>query len=188
MKIKTKLALGLGFLFAVIILLAGLGAYFTNKLSAESKAILQDNHESLEYIKNMQQALDMLATADTLSQATALANFKKNLALQKANITEVGEQETTRAMQEHFDFLQRAIVAKANAPNITYELTQIRQSLYKLTNLNMQAIVRKNNDAQVTAKKVITYFLIIGTISVLVTLTFILNFPGYIANPIRELS
>ena len=188
MNIKTKLSLGLSFLFAVILLLAGLGAYYANRLANESKEVLKDNYETLEYAKNMLQATDALLLADSRARLPALKTFQINLQRQLNNITEVGEQATTISLQENFDLLQTAL-AQEQPLRATNQLgATIRQNLFQLTDINLQAIVRKSQAAQKTADRVIMYLIIIGTFSILVTLTFIINFPGYIANPIRELA
>ncbi|RDC65937.1 HAMP domain-containing sensor histidine kinase [Adhaeribacter pallidiroseus] len=190
MTIKTKLSLGLSFLFAVILLLAGLGAHYANRLAAEAKEVLKDNYETLEYGKNMLQATDVFLLADSTRYAAAFKNFKKNLQDQLNNLTEPGEQAITIAIKENFDLLRLRQTAfqKQGAPTIPKIIAQIRQDVFRLTDLNMQAIVRKNKIAQQTADRVIMYLVLIGTFSILVTLTFTLNFPGYIANPIRELT
>ena len=54
--------------------------------------------------------------------------------------------------------------------------------------LNMQAIIRKNALTQKTASKASTYLVMIGTVVSLIAFTFIMNFPGYIANPIIQLT
>ncbi len=54
--------------------------------------------------------------------------------------------------------------------------------------LNMKAIVRKNEISQHTAKKGSTYLIIIATVCCLSAFTFIVNFPGYVANPIIQLT
>jgi len=188
MKIKTKLSWGLSFLFAVILLLAGLGAYYANRLADESKEVLKDNYETLEYAKNMLQATDVLLLAEASARPRALKTFQANLQHQLNNITEVGEQATTIALKENFALLETAL-AQAHPLNVTHPLgATIRQNLFQLTDINLQAIIRKSKAAQKTADRVIRYLVIIGTFSILVTLTFILNFPGYIANPIRELT
>jgi signal transduction histidine kinase len=188
MKIKTKLSLGLSFLFAVILLLAGLGAYYANRLADESKEVLKDNYETLEYAKNMLQAMDVLILADSSAFPRALKIFQINLQHQLNNLTEVGEQGITIAVNENFDILKKALVQKQDQATVHSAVAAIRQGVYQLTDINMQAIVRKNNVAQKTADRVMMYLVIIGTFSILVTLTFIINFPGYIANPIRELT
>ncbi|QNF33793.1 HAMP domain-containing protein [Adhaeribacter swui] len=188
MKIKTKLSWGLGFLFAVILLLAGLGAYYANRLAKEAGEVLKDNYESLEYGKNMLQATDQFLPEDSLAYAAAIKIFKKNLQNQLNNLTEPGEQAITIAIKENFDLFRQTAGPKQDLAATNKIMAAIRQDIFRLTDLNMRAIVRKNQVAQQTADQVIMYLVIIGTFSILVTLTFILNFPGYIANPIRELT
>lgn len=188
MKIKTKLSLGLSFLFAVILLLAGLGAYYAHRLAAEAKEVLKDNYETLEYARNMLQATDVLLLTNNRAHPRALKTFQTNLQRQLNNITEVGEQATTITLQENFDLLKTALAQNQPHSATNQFGATIRQNLFQLTDINLRAIVRKSNAAQKAADRVIMYLVIIGTFSILVTLTFIVNFPGYIANPIRELS
>ena len=57
MTIKAKISLGLGFMFAIILGLGGLGAYYLHELADDSQAILKDNYSSLQYTSDMQKAL-----------------------------------------------------------------------------------------------------------------------------------
>ena len=50
MRIKTKVALGVVFLF-VILTVGGLGLYYLSSLPDDSNNILKDNYESLELYK-----------------------------------------------------------------------------------------------------------------------------------------
>ncbi len=188
MTIKTKLSLGLSFLFAVILLLAGLGTYYANRLANEARKVLKDNYETLAYGKNMLQATDVFLRADSNAYPAAIKIFETNLQRQLANLTEVGEPAITITVKENFDLLQKTLAQRQDQTTVNSYIAAIRQGLYQLTDINMQAIVRKNNVVQKTADRVMMYLVILGTFSILVTLTFILNFPGYIANPIRELS
>ena len=52
----------------------------------------------------------------------------------------------------------------------------------------MQAIVKKNQMTQETASKASTYVIIVVTVFSLIAFTFIVNFPGYVANPIVQLT
>ena len=52
----------------------------------------------------------------------------------------------------------------------------------------MQAIVRKNEITQETASQASTYVVVIVTIFSLIAFSFIINFPGYVANPIVQLT
>jgi len=47
MTLKTKLSLGLGFLFLIIFILVGFCSYYVGKLGQESDNILKDNYNSI---------------------------------------------------------------------------------------------------------------------------------------------
>jgi PAS domain S-box-containing protein len=176
-KIKTKLSLGLGFLFAVIILIGSVGANYIYTIARESKEILKDNYESIQYVKLMMQDLDG-ATVDT---AGFFRNFEASLKLQEENVTEPGEKEYTDGLRKEFEHMKGKGLSNESA-------LALKKALYKITDLNMQAILRKNDQAQVKADDVLTYMAAIGGICFLIVFTFIINFPGYIADPIRELT
>src|SRR6185369_6677931 len=67
-------------------------------------------------------------------------------------------------------------------------VTQTRHSIHKINDLNLKAIIRKNAIADETAHQATIYLIIIVTICFLTSFSFILNFPGYIANPIAQLT
>lgn len=176
-KIKTKLSLGLGFLFAVIIMIGSVGANYIYTIARESKEILKDNYESIQYARRMMQDLD----ASGADSSLFFKSFDTNLKLQEDNLTESGETEyTTRVREELGRMKARGITAEG--------IAAIKKNLYKITDLNMQAILRKNDQAQESADHVLTYMGAIGGICFLIVFTFIINFPGYIADPIRELT
>lgn len=176
-KIKTKLSLGLGFLFAVIILIGSVGANYIYTIARESKEILKDNYESIQYMKLMMQDLD----ASSVDSSLFFKNFENSLKLQENNVTEIGEKEYTAALHEEFTRMKSTGIS-------TEGIVKLKKGLYKITDLNMQAILRKNDEAQVKADNVLTYMGAIGGICFLIVFTFIINFPGYIADPIRELT
>ncbi len=178
MTIKSKISLALAFLFSIILLLAGLSAYYLNQLSNDSQAILQDNYISLEYAGNMQRALAELSRKQ---DRAALDDFDENLRKQQANVTEVGEQEATNILRREFDrYRQRATDSTT--------VRRIQESLFRLDDINRQAIVRKNEVAKQTAKDAMLWLAVVGTLCFLIVLSFIVSFPGYIANPLHELT
>src|ERR1700722_2157219 len=128
MKIKTKIRLGLIFLLAIIIALAGTGSFYVNKLASISSAISKDNYESLEYSKNMIQALD--EGDDQLS----VKKFDDNLVAEEHNITEVGEQDAARDLRLVFEQY------KAGKRDEKTE-SLLRQKILQVQDLNMNAIV-----------------------------------------------
>ena len=175
MKIKTKIRFGLIFLLAIIITLASTGSIYVNKLADISSAISKDNYESLEFTKNMIQALD--EGDDVLS----VKKFETNLEAQEHNITEVGERDATREMRDVFELY------KSGKRDGKTE-AELRQKILQVQDLNMQAIFRKNQAATTTTKRVFAYITILGTLCFLLSFTFVVNFPGMIANPIAELT
>src|SRR5580658_3836813 len=97
-RLKTKLSLGLIFLFVVIVLFGVLGLFYINRLSNEGRLVLKNNHESLVYGNKMLQSLENIWT-----RKDALDVFRENLKLQQGNITEVGEKEATDELTKNFN-------------------------------------------------------------------------------------
>lgn len=176
MKIKTKLRLGIGLLFAMITVLAVVGIRQVSLLSSDSRNMLIANHNSLEYTRQMLRALDELEV-----QAGALDTFKKNLEAQQKNITETGEREITAQLAGHFEKL------KANVRDQEV-VGLIRNDALEIMSINLDAIHRKSNIAGQTAKSSVVWIGITGTLCFIIAFTLFVNLPGNIANPIRELT
>ncbi len=177
LRIKSKLSLGILFLFIVIMLTAIVGLFAINRLADESKNILKANYESIVYAKNMQSDLDQFETKNL----SPIGDFEKNLEAQEKNITEPGEQEVTASLRDSFEKLR---LHDTSISLIPFMRTQI----YRINELNMNAIVRKSKETEQTADKAKLNLAILGTLSFLLSFSFLLNFPGYIANPIKELT
>ena len=110
LRIKTKLSLGLAFLFTVIVLIGAVGLYSINRLAEESKTILKANYESLQFSKEMLQALDKIEMNDT----SGWKKFESSLNAQENNITEVGEKEITADLNEMYFKLNYCIFCQIN--------------------------------------------------------------------------
>ena len=175
MKIKTKIRAGLLFLLTIIIILAGSGSLYINRLADVSSAISKDNYESIEYTKNMIQAMD--ESDDPLWEK----KFEQNLEAQEHNITEVGEKDATQEMRDVYELYK-----SGKRDNKSEAL--LRTKILNVQDLNTQAIFRKNHAATETAKTVFLYISLLGTLCFLLSFTFVVNFPGMIANPIAELT
>lgn len=176
MRLKTKLSLGLIFLFVVIVLFGVLGLFYINRLSDEGRLVLQNNHESLVYCNRMLQALESLP-----GDKNSLNQFEENLRKQQANVTEVGEKEATDELTRNFNEL-------LTDPSDPGNYTDIRRAIGKIQDLNEMAIVRKNAVAQKTADGASEVLTVLFTILTLVAFTFIFNLPGIISGPISSLS
>lgn len=182
MKIKTKLRLGFGFLFVVVLFFGGISLFYMNKISMSSKVILKDNYETLNFTSNMRAILD---EHQLPLPAKALKNFENYLQLEGKNITEKGEGEAVAGLREAY-----AVLLNPQAPLTAAQdaVTKLRLQLRKIDQLNMNAIVRKNDAAQKAIEKAAMYVVFTASICFLVLFSFIVNFPGFVANPLREFS
>src|SRR5215831_468744 len=161
MRLKTKLSMGLGFLFIVIVTFGALSLFYINKLSIDAERILKNNHESLVYSNNMLRALE-----DIPRKPDAFKTFEDNLRKQEVNITEPGEKEATQDLRKNYSELLAD-------PKDSSNYSQIRESIHIINVLNQDAILRKNAVAQKTAEDAKLWLTIIFTTLILITLTFI---------------
>ena len=177
MNIKTKLRLGFGFLFLIVITFGGISLYHINQISTRSKVVLKDNYKSLVYVNEMRTILD-----DKFStwNATHQADFEKILQREEWNVTETGEKNAVIT-------LRKAFTALNITTDRTKTLAEIRVCLSNIEKINMNAIVRKNDSAQKATERASLYLGITAFITFLILFSFIVNFPGFIANPLREL-
>ena len=175
-KLKTKVALGGIFLFALLILVGAVNFYYLNRLSDESKAIVKANYETLNYSREMLNELDSLSKNEK-----GLEQFEKNLQLQENNITEPGEKEMTASLRKNFNVLKEEGINDSL-------LLLIRKDISLIMQVNLQAIDKKNQAAQRSAENAKTIITIILTVCILIGFTFIFNFPSLVASPIAKLT
>ena len=176
MKLKTKLSFGLSFLFAVIVSFGILSFFYINRLSNDAERVLKNNHESLVYANNMLKALEEIP-----ANKDAFRIFEDNLKKQEANITEPGEKENTEELRKNFTELTINPADSSNYP-------QLRQSLQIINDLNENAMLKKNDIVQKTVEDARFWLTLIFTLLIIVSITFIYNFPAIISNPVTKLS
>lgn len=210
-SIKTKLYIGIGLLVGFVILLWISGSIFINTLAQNSGAIIQDNIRSVTYAEQMEQALsDIYAeqierlgssgsdlTADKgKTYRQAVQRFDSILAKQQANITEAGEQELINHLGENYQNILTSYRALVNSnlsgiaalnQRLMPAYQRVQQSLSQLTNMNVDAIHRKNDVAQRTASNVTFYMSLIGALCSILGIAMLIRFPSYIVDPIQEL-
>lgn len=174
MKIKTKLTLGVGLLFLLIILLSVVGATYSNKLKQDTENILVANYNTLEYSRHM-----LVSLEDGSEKANQ--KFEINLQNQEHNISEIGEKETTEDLRNNFEVYKQK-------KSDSLILGEIRKNIFTLMDLNMQAIQRKSEVAKETADKAVFWIALSGTMCFLIAFILLVNLPSNIANPIKQLS
>jgi len=174
MKIKNKVALGVVFLFLVILTIGGVGLYYVRELAQDTSNIIRNNVETLQYVRNVLYALENSSSSTTDSIAI-------NVRHQEKNITEPHELEHTLQMRKAFD-------AYKQNPHDSAAISDLRQAALAIGDVNLQAMTRKNEIALNTAVRARNYVILIVTTFALIAFSFIINFPGYIANPIVQLT
>lgn len=177
MRIKTKLNLGVGLLFLMIIILSLVSAYSVFLIKQDTENILKSNYNTLEYSRNMIFALDGIKSG---SKET-IQNFEENLEKQTQNITEPGEKQATEKLKASF-----ALLDKNNADESVK--AQIRQDIFAIMKLNLDAIKQKSDIAKHSAETANLSIAIVGTLCFLIAFNLLVNLPNNIANPIRELT
>jgi NtrC-family two-component system sensor histidine kinase KinB len=182
MRIKTKLRLGFGFLFLVILIFGGMSMYFMDRISESAKVVLKDNYKSLKFSGNMRAILE----DNTLPLSMARKKeFQSQLLLEEKNITEPGEGKAVEMLKVAF---QQFTASNSSLKEIQVGLRNARQLLRSIDELNMNAIVRKNDAAQHGVEQAATYLIFAASMSFLILFSFVINFPGFVANPLREFS
>lgn len=176
MKIKAKLFLGVGSLFAMIVILTAIGGIYITRLSNDTKNILTANYNTLDYSRQM-----LIALNEDGFTPQSITKFENNLAQQQHNITEPGEQELTDDLTQNFKRL------KTN-PTDTVLLATVHNNLTDIMLLNMQAIERKSTIAKKTADSATLWIALVGTFCFLIAFVMLVNLPGNIANPVKELT
>lgn len=211
MKIKTKAALGISVLVAIIVSLGVIGSYFIYKMSHASGHILKDNYVSVEYCNDMQVALEKIHQSYVLwafnTPDTPIVNivpdYKKNLKdfdeklqSEEHNITEAGEEQAVIELRKNIKayaaLIESAYKLSAKEsqslfPEIILTHAVIQNSLRAVSSVNMNAITRKNNYAQKISEDAILAVSVISMLALFITLPILLNLPGYITNPITEI-
>ncbi|MFV8361308.1 ATP-binding protein [Flavobacterium sp. LS1P3] len=177
MKIKTKLNLGVGLLFLMIIILSLVAAFYIFSIKKDTENILKANYNTLEYSRNMLLSLDEI----NMNEEKAIIIFETNITKQIANITEAGEDKATYNLEKNFDFL------KKNRTDETLK-SQIRQDIFEIMKLNMNAIKQKSDIAKHTAETANFWIAVTGTLCFLIAFNLLVNLPNNIANPIKELT
>ena len=213
MKLRTKLALGLGFLFFIIFTIEIAGSYYIQKLARDSGNILKDNYDSITYAKNMLSALDEMKAAvegaylnpannkkftENLSRyfETNRLEFEKNLKAENSNITEIHEQDYVNTLNGDYNLYLKLleVIKKGGDDTAIYFRdfvplnNKLKNSITSIYDVNLQAVVRKSRITQQDAGDMIRIMAIIGSVCILLAFGYFWYFPFYISTTISYLS
>lgn len=182
MKIKTKLSLGFGFLFLIVIFFGAISLFYINNISLSSKIILKDNYESLKYSRDLRSVLDE-ATMPFFEKVNT--GISKQLFLLRSNVTEPGEDKAVAAL---YKALSQLNMPASDSITHRSSLKEVYRQLRVIEELNMDAIVRKNETTRKDVERAATNLIIIASICLLILFSFSVNFPGFVADPLKEFS
>lgn len=175
-KLKTKVALGSIFLFVLLMIVGAISVFYINRIAADSRQIVKNNYETLNYSRQMLHALDELD-----HDSKMFDDFEKVLMLQENNITEPGEKELTASLRNNFSQLKR----NGNKDSLA---SLIRKDIAAIMQANLAAIDNKNQAAQVSAGKAKTIITVCLTVCFIIAITFLYNFPSSVAGPVASLT
>ncbi len=174
MKIQRRLTLGIGILFAMILLLGIQSVSYVRQLSRATGTILADNYNSLQYAAEMLRSLNDIGE-DSVSRHV----LRQNLSLQQTNITEVREKEITGALQRHLSALSDSITEQ--------ELRPVREDLFRIMEVNMAAIRAKSAGVERRADYVLWWLVVIAALCAVIAGAILVWFPRLVLRPIDEL-
>ncbi|NOU48722.1 MAG: hypothetical protein HOO86_16910 [Bacteroidales bacterium] len=211
-SIRTKFSIGILFFFVIIVVLSVFSAVTLSNLSKKTSAILNENHLSVVYARDMAESLMKINQEITTSYLTSkkpdsllihneLKLFDKSLQLEINNITEVGEDELASGIETGFIVCRTAlskpdgqIIPIEKLLSLQKEFGKLHQQLVLLSQINERAIEIKTDEAKVSAKRAFTQMAILGTLCFLIALSFTYSFASYfnerffqLFNGIREI-
>lgn len=206
--LKNKLFIGFGFLFFMIILLWIIGGFFIYDLSNRSRAMLQENYQTVESAKYLILSVDEIKNQqfkyflsgkeifdDNLYQQNRLL-FDTHLEAVENNITEEGESGVIEKLKHSYaayiSTFEQMISSEMDDPGLSFdrlipEYTETRNLIVILWDMNMEAISYKNTLLESTAHGAFVFMSLIGTICFIISALFFLRFPRNIARPIGAL-
>jgi methyl-accepting chemotaxis protein len=197
LSIRTKFALGMVFIFIIVLVLLVFSGFYLNKLSNKTGAILKENFVSVVYAREMSEGLMNLNQEMTncyLTGRVVDSNFTKNefekldktIHLELGNITEVGEDKLAASLESGINEYSVIFSQFVNSPKQIDKVLLLQkkfgilyQQLALLSQMNGKAIELKTDDAKVSAKNAVTGMTILGSFCFLIALSFVYSFASY---------
>jgi methyl-accepting chemotaxis protein len=194
---SKRFTMGMVLFLVTILLLSVSSAYYLNRLSGKTSAILKENHYSVVYAQDMS---DVLITINRViinsyltskSPDTAIINrefilFDKSLRLEKNNITEIGEDQLVSDIGTNYNSFHDSVSEFIRSPDQIMKVLNLQetsdtlyQKLMLLAKMNEKAIEGKTDDAKVSAKKATIQMTFIGTLCFLIAYGFTFMFASY---------
>jgi Four helix bundle sensory module for signal transduction len=196
-KIRTKIIIGISFMFVQLLVLSLFSVYHAYTLADLGKSLFIDNSRSIQYCENIIRSVEeyrgYLLPAHGAAAKNSSARFKQlltvieeNLALEEKNITEQGEREIVSSIRADFNALVKA--GNRHEKRIQGILNKIVKDTHRISYMNITAIEKKNTRISEYEERYYIYLSIIATIFVLVSFSFLFNFPEFASTPSLKFS
>jgi methyl-accepting chemotaxis protein len=197
LSIRTKFALGMFFIFLIIIGLLGFSAYSLTRLSKKTNAILKENHVSVVYARDMNENLMNLnqkmvnsyiggQALDTAFVENEFNKLDKTIHLELNNITETGEDKLAANIKSEINDYHKIYKQFIRSPMqvdvvllLEKKFDSLHQQLTILSLMNEKAIERKTDDARISSKSALMQLSVIGSFCFLIAVMFIYSFAAY---------
>jgi len=195
-SIRSKFSIGMFFLI-IILVLSIFSAYYMNKLSEETGAILKENYLSVVYAREMADGLTKMnqeitrsyilgGNADTLSLKTGLNIVRKSLQAEKNNFTEPGEDklvsEIEIGLKDYTDSVIKYVESPHPITRVLYlqkEYETLFSQLNLLSKMNGKAIEVKTDDTKISSQSALTQISIVATLCFIIALFYSYSFSSY---------
>jgi PAS domain S-box-containing protein len=205
MKVKTKIMLGLVFLFSVIVILSIISIHYLNVLTVQNQKLLKDDYRSLENVHGMMVSLNEIRNSFEPVKGSRVSinkvqykidagvyNFEEYLKKQKLSIGEDAEEKLVNSIAVDFEMLVGFIKVTRTKDYYFEKLIPLMQEIDSKINqvytLNRQTIEHQNEMAKATARQVIYTVAGIVSFCIIVAFAFMVGFPRIVAEPVEKLA
>lgn len=194
---SKRFTMGMVLFLVIILLLSITSAFYLNRLSNKTNAILKENHYSVVYAQDMSENLTKVnqgvstclltnQSPDNQSISEFFMLFNKSLELEKNNLTEPGEDKLVAGIETDYIKYHESVLKITKSPYAAEDILSLQteyETLYRqlmlLSQMNEKAIEEKTNDAKVYVKKATFQMTFIGTICFLIAYGFTFIFSSY---------
>ena len=195
-SIRSKFSAGMVFLF-IILALSIFSAYYMNKLSKETGAIIKENYLSVVYAREMAGGLTNInqeitnrylanTSSDTSFIKKELSIIDKSLQLEKKNITEPGEDKLVAGIESGLNEYRNLVLKYIESPQPVESVLymqkifgNLNQQLTLLSQMNGKAIEVKTDDTKISSQDALTQMTILATLCFIIALFYSYSFAAY---------
>ena len=141
---SKRFTMGMVLFLVIILLLSVSSAYYLNRLSGKTSAILKENHYSVVYAQDMSEDLTNINQEITncfltnKNPDTSIINkefmiFNKSLELEKNNITEIGEDKLVSDIETDYNEYRDSVLEFIKSPDQVIKFFTCKRNLTLFT-------------------------------------------------------